>query len=120
VQNDVLVVMNAQGWAIPDQGVVSDTALEGPPLSQAGAEYGHLVHLGPPDPGHASTPSQMPGALVEPLYITDRVEASLAASAFGQQVITSGLAAAVEAYVGAAGLAEASPRSPLPPSPSAL
>ena len=120
VQGDVLAAMNARGWAIPDQGVVSDTALGGPPLSQAGAEYGHLVLLGPADPGYVSTPSQMPGALVEPLYITDPFEASLAAGALGQQVIANGLATAVEGYFGAAGPGDGSPRSPSPPSSSAL
>ena len=120
VQGDVLSAMNARGWAIPDQGVVSDTALGGPPLSPAGAQYGHLVLLGPADPGYVSTPSQMPGALVEPLYITDPFEASLAASALGQQVMANGLATAVERYFGAAEKVEGSPRSSSPASSSAL
>jgi N-acetylmuramoyl-L-alanine amidase len=111
VQNDALAAMNAQGWAIPNDGVVSDTALGGPPLSQAGAAYGHLVLLGPAVPGYVSTPSQIPGALVEPLYITDPFEASLATSSLGQQVIAKGLATAIEGYFGAAG-AGGSPRLP--------
>jgi N-acetylmuramoyl-L-alanine amidase len=109
VQNDVLAAMNAQGWAIPDDGAVSDAALGGPPLSQAGAAYGHLLLLGPADPGYVSTPSEMPGALVEPLYITDPSEASLAISSLGQRVIAKGLATAIEGYFGVAG---AGPRSP--------
>jgi N-acetylmuramoyl-L-alanine amidase len=90
LRTDVLAAMNAQGWDIPDDGVVSDAA----------AAYGHLLLLGPADPGYFSTPSTMPGALIEPLFITDPYEGSLASSALGQQVIARGLAAAVEQYFG--------------------
>jgi N-acetylmuramoyl-L-alanine amidase len=44
------------------------------------------------------TPSTMPGALVEPLFITDPFEASIAASLHDQQVIAAGLARAIEQY----------------------
>jgi len=45
--------------------------------------------------GYFSTPSKMPGALIEPLFITDPHEGSIAASAQGQQVIAKGIAEAV-------------------------
>jgi N-acetylmuramoyl-L-alanine amidase len=102
VQADVLSAMNTQGWAIPNDGVLSDTVLGGPALSQAGARYGHLLLLGPADPGYFSTPSQMPGALIEPLFITDPFEASHAVSSSGQRAIATGLATAVEQYFGPA------------------
>jgi N-acetylmuramoyl-L-alanine amidase len=98
VQTDVQAAMNAQGWNIPDQGVVSDTVLGGPPLSDAAAHYGHLLLLGPADPGYFSTPSTMPGALIEPLFITDPFEGSIAGSAGGQEVIAHGLTTAVTQY----------------------
>jgi N-acetylmuramoyl-L-alanine amidase len=100
LQTDVLAAMNAQGWDIPDDGVVSDAFLGGPALSDAAADYGHLLLLGPADPGYFSTPSTMPGALIEPLYITDPYEGTLANGGRGQQVIARGLAAAVEQYFG--------------------
>jgi len=100
LQTDVLAALNAQGWQIPNDGVVSDTLLGGPALSDAAAAYGHLLLLGPSDPGYFSTPSTMPGALIEPLFITDPYEGSLATSALGQQVIAQGLTAAVEQYFG--------------------
>jgi N-acetylmuramoyl-L-alanine amidase len=100
VQTDVLAAMNAQGWDIPDDGVVSDSFLGGPALSGAAADYGHLLLLGPADPGYFSTPSTMPGALIEPLFITDPYEGTLANSALGQEVIAKGLATAVEQYFG--------------------
>jgi len=98
VQNDVLTAMNAQGWAIPSLGVTNDTELGGPALSTAAADYSHLLLLGPGVPGWFDTPSQMPGALIEPLFITDPFEGSIADSASGQQVIAGGLAQAVEQY----------------------
>ena len=100
VQTDVLAAMNAQGWDIPSEGVVDDTQLGGPALTNAAASYDHLLLLGPADPGWFDTPSQMPGALIEPLFITDPFEGSLAASPQGQQVIAQGLATAVEQYFG--------------------
>jgi N-acetylmuramoyl-L-alanine amidase len=42
----------------------------------------------------------MPGALIEPLFITDPFEGSIAASADGQRVIAGALARAIEQYFG--------------------
>lgn len=98
VQNDVLHAMNERGWAIPNLGVTNDSVLGGPPLTAAAGNYGHLLLLGPADPGWFAAPSAMPGALIEPLFITDPFEASIAESPSGQQVIAGGLAHAVEQY----------------------
>ena len=98
VQNDVLNAMNTQGWGIPSLGVTNDTELGGPALSTAAANYSHLLLLGPGVPGWFTTPSEMPGALIEPLFITDPFEGSIADSSSGQQVIAGGLAQAVEQY----------------------
>ena len=108
VQKHVLAAMNSHGWGIPDQGVAPDTGLGGPALSAQGDQYGHLVLLGPADPGYVPAPSAMPGALIEPLYVTDPFEATLAASPAGQQVIAAGLAAAVEEYFDTGGQVGAS------------
>jgi N-acetylmuramoyl-L-alanine amidase len=97
VQSDVLAAMNAQGWQIPDIGVQTDQGL-GSSQTAAGQAYGHLMLLGPAKTGYFSTPSTMPGALIEPLFITDPFEGSIAASANGQQVIADGLARAIEQY----------------------
>jgi N-acetylmuramoyl-L-alanine amidase len=97
VQSDVLAALNARGWQIPDEGVQTDTGL-GSTTTSAGTAYGHLLLLGPAKPGWFSTPSRMPGALIEPLYITDPFEATIAASRTGQEVIAAGLARALESY----------------------
>jgi len=107
VQRDTLAAMNAQGWQIPDDGVQPDS-VEGSlvptsstsPIAEAAAHYGHVLLLGPADPGFFATPSQMPGALVEPLFVTDPFEGTLAASPSAQQVIARGIARAVEQYLG--------------------
>jgi N-acetylmuramoyl-L-alanine amidase len=99
LQTAVLDAMNARGWRIPDEGVQSDVGL-GSVLSSKGLAYGHLVLLGPADPGYVSSPSRMPGALIEPLFITDPFEGSIAASRSGQRVIAGALAKAIQQYFG--------------------
>jgi N-acetylmuramoyl-L-alanine amidase len=102
VQLSVLHAMNLQGWNIPNAGIVSDVGL-GSAVSPEDYAYGRLLLLGPAMRGYFSTPSQMPGALIEPLFITDPFEASIAASSRGQHVIADGLANAVELYFRQAG-----------------
>ncbi len=98
VQFDALNAMNARGWGIPNLGVTDDSELGGPALTTEAGNYGHLLLLGPPVPGWFSTPSNMPGALIEPLFITDPFEGQLAETPSDQQVIAGGLALAVEQY----------------------
>jgi N-acetylmuramoyl-L-alanine amidase len=106
IQADVLAGMNAQGWGIPDDGVQTDDqlgSLDGDPdsggLAASAASYDHLLLLGPAEPGYFSTPSTMPGAVIEPLYLTDPFEGSIADSTRGQQVIARGIAAAVAQFL---------------------
>jgi N-acetylmuramoyl-L-alanine amidase len=97
IQNDVLGAMNARGLDIPDAGVTSDSQL-GSAVSAAALSYPHLLLLGPAQAGYFTTPSEMPGALIEPLYLTDPFEASVAASSSGQNLIAGGIAEAVGQY----------------------
>ncbi|MGD0198946.1 MAG: N-acetylmuramoyl-L-alanine amidase [Solirubrobacteraceae bacterium] len=106
LQSDVLAALNARGWQIPDDGVLSDSGLgsfDGSPSSDAlaarAAAYDHLLLLGPATAGFQSSPSKMPGAVIEPLYITDPFEGALADSVAGQQVIARGIATAVEQFL---------------------
>jgi N-acetylmuramoyl-L-alanine amidase len=100
LQRDTLAAMNAQGWDIPDDGVVQDTLL-GSAVNSAAQAYGHLILLGPAKTGYLTTPSEMPGALIEPLFITDPFEASIASSPEGQEVIAAGLAGGIDQYFAA-------------------
>ena len=106
VQRDVLADMNAQGWGIPDDGVLPDTSLGsyvGDPSSGGiageAASYDHLLLIGPAQAGYFSTPSRMPGALIEPLYITDPFEGSIANTPHGQMVLARGMASAIEQFL---------------------
>jgi N-acetylmuramoyl-L-alanine amidase len=106
IQHDTVAAMDAQGWAIPDDGVQTDDSLgsfvgnpEGGGIAGAAASYHHLLLLGPAAPGFFTTPSTMPGAVIEPLYLTDPYEGSIADSRQGQQVIAGGIATAVEQYL---------------------
>ncbi|MGA3362515.1 MAG: N-acetylmuramoyl-L-alanine amidase [Solirubrobacteraceae bacterium] len=106
LQRDVLNAMNARGWGIPDDGVLSDSGLgssSGNPadggLAAQSAAYDHLLLIGPAEAGYFSTPSEMPGAVIEPLYITDPLEGTIADSSAGQKVIAGGIAAAVETFL---------------------
>jgi N-acetylmuramoyl-L-alanine amidase len=98
LQQDVLGAMNRRGWGVPSEGVQLDSQL-GSSINPAGDAYGHLLLLGPAKPGWFDTPSKMPGALIEPLFITDPFEGSIAASRLGQHVIASGIAQAVEQFL---------------------
>jgi N-acetylmuramoyl-L-alanine amidase len=107
LQKDTLAAMNARGWRIPDDGVRPDsvegslvpTASEGA-IATGAARYGHVLLLGPASPGYFASPSSMPGALIEPLFVTDPFEGTLAARPAAQQVIARGIAQGIEGYVG--------------------
>jgi N-acetylmuramoyl-L-alanine amidase len=98
LQTDVLNVLNAQGYQIPNGGVSTDVGY-GSTDDDSSASYGHLELLGPSYPaGGFTTPSNMPGALIEPLFLSDPFEATIAASAKGQELMAEGLADAAEQY----------------------
>ena len=71
----------------PDRGVWTDDQLAAPTLTSSGSTYGHLIELGPKSAGWVDDPSQMPGVLVEPLFLTNPAEARLASDEAGQQKI---------------------------------
>jgi N-acetylmuramoyl-L-alanine amidase len=104
LQSDEVAALNQQGWQIPNGGVTTDASVGsyvagGGALSEQAVAYGHLLLLGPAMAGYFSTPSTMPGAVIEPLFITDPFEATIAASAHGQAVIAQGIATAIEQYL---------------------
>jgi N-acetylmuramoyl-L-alanine amidase len=98
VQDDVLASMNSHGWQIPSGGVQSDDQLGSTVNSSTGDSYGHLLLLGPAKPGWFDDPSRMPGALIEPLFLTDPFEGSIANSDVGREAIASGIEKAIVQY----------------------
>lgn len=102
VEGAVVGALAAGDWAVPDRGVVSDVSQGPPGLTAQSRAYGQLMELGPADPGYFAHPSTMPGAIAEPLFITDPPEASIAASPAGQQAVARGLAAGVQSWLSGA------------------
>lgn len=86
------------GLGTSDRGVWTDDQLGAPSLTNSGSQYGHLIELGPALSGWVDSPSQMPGALIEPLFLTDPREARIAAEQTGQQQIAAALNAGLQKY----------------------
>lgn len=84
-----------------DRGVWTDDQLAAPALTGTGQSYGHLIELGPASTGWVDHPSQMPGALVEPLFVTNPSEAQIAGDPAGQQKIAEGLEAGILKFTAA-------------------
>jgi N-acetylmuramoyl-L-alanine amidase len=99
VQQDAVGALAAAGWQIPDRGIAVDTSDNAPTLTARAAAYPYLLELGPAQAGWLEQPSQMPGALCEPLFLSDPIEASIAASSAGQAAIARGFAEAITAQL---------------------
>jgi N-acetylmuramoyl-L-alanine amidase len=87
------------GWQVYDRGVISDADTGHTGLTAAADAYGRLMELGPAKAGWNNYPSQMPGALVEPFFVTDPVEAQVAGSSAGQKAIAAGLEQGLLAFL---------------------
>jgi N-acetylmuramoyl-L-alanine amidase len=112
LQSGMITAFRGRGWTTDDRGVIpdSDTGSEG--NSAEANAYGRLLIIGPGKAGWLATPTAMPGALVEPLFITDPAEADAAASTDGRHTIAAGLEQGLLAF-----LAPPSPPPGATPSP---
>jgi len=90
-----------QQLQLHDRGVVTDDALGTPGVSEQADGYGHLMLLGPAEPGQLAKGTTMPGVLVEPLFLTRPAEAGIASSAGGQRKITQALVTGLERFLAA-------------------
>jgi N-acetylmuramoyl-L-alanine amidase len=97
LQTDIVSSLDATGASVHDRGVHSSVGA-GNSTSAADRSYGRLLLLGPAKPGYNDSPSQMPGALIEPLFISNSGEGTLAASQAGRQAIASGITNAVNQF----------------------
>ena len=86
------------GLGVADRGVWTDDQTGGRALTSSGDLYGHLIELGPAASGWVDNPSQMPGALVEPLFLTNPAQASFANNPAGQQRVAVALGAGLQKY----------------------
>src|SRR5947208_4971690 len=81
-----------------DRGVWTDEQLSAPTLTASGGQYGHLIELGPAAAGWVDSPSQMPGALIEPMFLTNSAEARVASQPAGQQKVAVALRAGLQKF----------------------
>ena len=86
------------GLGTTDRGVWTDDQLAAPTLTASGSTYGHLIELGPAATGWVDSPSEMPGVLIEPMFLTNPAEARLAADPAGQQRVASVMRAGLQKY----------------------
>jgi N-acetylmuramoyl-L-alanine amidase len=100
LQQGIVSALAEAGWPVLDRGIADDTTTGGA-VSDAGEAYGHLVLFGPVAPGYVDEPSTMPGALVEPLFLSNPEEAAVAADPAGQFAIANGIAQAVHTALAA-------------------
>ncbi len=98
VHAGIITSLRAAGWTVPNRGVIDDAAGGTPAATAQAAAYGHLLELGPAAPGWNPQPSAMPGVFCEPLFVTNPLEAEIAASTAGQEAIARGMAHAIDAF----------------------
>ncbi|HEX5414367.1 MAG TPA: N-acetylmuramoyl-L-alanine amidase, partial [Chloroflexota bacterium] len=97
IQDDLVGAFRAVGDDTPDRGITADTDLVADLLGTLPG-YHHLVVLGPGVPGLLN-PSQMPGALCEPLFLSNPTEASAAGDPAVQQIIAMAFAQAIRQFL---------------------
>lgn len=93
LQADIRAGLASMGRPSPDRGVIDDS-------SGGEAGGGHLVLLGPRIPGRVDEPSAMPGALVEPLFMTSPPDLSTVATPRGIDVLAGAIHTGIEDYLG--------------------
>ena len=99
LQQNVISSLHGAGWPVPDRSILKDTQNHGGALTPQGAAYGHEALLGPYARGWVSHPTYMPGAIIEPLFLTRPTEADIATTAAGQAVLAKAILNAVQAFL---------------------
>jgi N-acetylmuramoyl-L-alanine amidase len=97
VQDTVVAALRATGDNGTDRGTTDDSTLLSDGFGALGS-YQHLVLLGPAVTGRLR-PSQMPGALSEPVFLSNPSEAALAAQPGTQEAIAKAYADAIEQFL---------------------
>jgi N-acetylmuramoyl-L-alanine amidase len=98
VQSSVVAALRTTGYADVDRGVTDDSSLQSVGFGTLGIPYPHLILLGPAVPGRLR-PSQMPGAISEPLFLSNPSEAGLAVESDTQQLLAKAYATAIEQFL---------------------
>ncbi len=99
LQANVVSALRRAGWQVADRSIMKDTENPGGALTEEGARYGHDVIIGPYAKGWVPSPSLMPGAIMEPLFLSRPAEADIAASEEGQVALAKAMTAAVRQFL---------------------
>lgn len=91
------------GLTATDRGIRTDDGAGGAALAPQAAAYGQLLQLGPAAPPWFTSPTRMPAAVVEALFLTNRAEARFAVGTAGQRAIALGVSVGIDAYFAQAG-----------------
>ncbi|MEJ2885156.1 N-acetylmuramoyl-L-alanine amidase family protein [Actinomycetospora aeridis] len=92
LQTAIRTRLAAAGHTPLDRGIADDS-------SGAESGGGHLVLLGPRIPGYIDEPSAMPGALVEPLFLTNPGDLAAVADPAGTDAVGEAVATGVGEYL---------------------
>ncbi|HLZ09882.1 MAG TPA: N-acetylmuramoyl-L-alanine amidase [Chloroflexota bacterium] len=98
IQTSVISSLQSRGISVVDRGIADDASLDGENLGALGFPYNHLILLGPPVEGKLRA-SQMPGALSEPLFLSNPAEATAAGQPDVLAALANGYADAIEQYL---------------------
>ncbi|MGH3493761.1 MAG: N-acetylmuramoyl-L-alanine amidase family protein, partial [Sciscionella sp.] len=99
VQQSLTHALSAAGAPVPNRGIVNWNQNNAEATSPEGDAYGHLLVLGPRKAGYNDHPTSMPGVLIEPMFISNPHEATLATTPATQHVMAAGLASALETFL---------------------
>lgn len=93
LQRSIVRGYGEAGQPTPDRGIVGG--------SGAGeqASSGDLIILGPPDGVNVVEPSAMPGALIEPAFLTNPTDTALATSPAGRRTVARAITLGVEEFL---------------------
>jgi N-acetylmuramoyl-L-alanine amidase len=97
-QSNLTSEFQGHGYDTPDRGVSSDLNLVSERFGTLGGEYHNLVLLGPGIAGRLR-PSTMPGALSEPLFLSNPIEATAVTHADVQDLIATAYTRAIEQFL---------------------
>lgn len=103
LQDAVQASLERAGLAADDRGSRTDEGAGAAALTPEAAAYGQLLQLGPAAPPWFTSPTRMPAAVVEALFLTNPAEARFALSTAGRNAIARGVGAGIDAYFAAAG-----------------
>jgi len=98
IQSSWIAALRANAYDTPDRGVGDDQDLQADSFGTLGVSYNHLVLLGPPVPNRLQA-SNMPGAVIEPLFLSDPTEATAIGQPAMQDLLAHALAKGVEEFL---------------------